>query len=117
VVATVAFTLVSLMGRTMGMTRMDLLDLLGSMLAAPRTAASRRPGVLLHHANGAILAIAWAYGTALGGLRANGWTALAWDAALWALVLLMMSTIGSVHPAIRAAGRTIPGWPPVTSGP
>jgi hypothetical protein len=109
VAATVAFTLVSVTGRAMGMTRMDLLDLLGSIFVAPHTAASRTLGALLHHANGAILAVAWAYGTALAGLPANWWTALAWGGVLWVLALLMMSTIGSVHRAIRAGRQDDPG--------
>jgi hypothetical protein len=32
-----------------------------------------------------------------------------WGAVLWALALLMMSTIGSVHPAIRARQQDDPG--------
>jgi hypothetical protein len=108
-VAAVAFALVGLIGRAIRMTRMDLLDLLGSMLAAPRTAASRGLGAVVHLADGAVLAIAWAYGTALGGLSANVWTAPAWGAVLWVLALGMLSTIGSVHPAIRAGRQDDPG--------
>lgn len=109
VVAAVAFALVATLGRTMGMTRMDLLDLLGSLVAAPRTAASRTLGAVVHLANGAVLAVAWAYGTALGGLSANVWTALGWGAVVWVLALGMLSTIGSVHPAIRAGRQDDPG--------
>jgi hypothetical protein len=67
--------------------------------------------------NGAVLAIAWAYGTALGGLSANVWTALAWGAVLWVLALLMLSTIGSVHPAIRAGRQDDPGPAATDFGP
>jgi hypothetical protein len=117
VVAAVAFALVAMMGRTVGMTRMDLLDLLGSLVAAPRTAASQGLGAVVHLANGAVLAIAWAYGTALGGLSANVWTGLAWGAVLWVLALLMLSTIGSVHPAIRAGRQDDPGLAATNFGP
>jgi len=35
----------------------------------------------MHHTNGALLAIAWAYGVALVDLPANWWTALLWAAS------------------------------------
>jgi hypothetical protein len=70
-VATFAFTVFSMMGTAMGMTRMDLLELLGSMMAAPHTSTSRAIGAVIHHVNGALLAVAWAYGAALVGAPAN----------------------------------------------
>lgn len=109
VVATAAFTLFSLIGAAMGMTRMDLLDLLGSMVARSGSAASRTIGGLVHHMNGALLAIAWAYGVALVGLPANWATGLAWGAVLTVLALWMMSAIASVHPAIRRGEQADPG--------
>lgn len=109
VVATIVFTLFSIMGKAMGMTRMDLLDLLGSMVASPGSAASQTIGAVIHHMNGALLAIAWAYGVALVGLPANWLTALGWGVVLWALALLMMSTMGAVHPAIRRGEQEDPG--------
>lgn len=108
-VATIAFTLFTVMGKAVGMTRMDLLDLLGSMLVQPGTAKSRRIGLMMHLMNGALLAIAWAYGVALLGWSANWFTGLLWGAVLWALALLMMSTMGVVHPAIRAGKQADPG--------
>lgn len=109
VVATIVFTLFSIMGGAMGMTRMDLLDLLGSMMATPGSTASRAIGAVIHHVNGALLAIAWAYGVALAGLPANWLTAMGWGVILWLLALLMMSTMGSVHPAIRRGEQEDPG--------
>ncbi len=109
VVATIAFTLFSMMGKAVGMTHMDLLDLLGSMVAPVGSTASRAIGALIHHANGALLAIAWAYGVALVGLPANWLTAVGWGVILWILALLMMSTIGAVHPAIRRGDQEDPG--------
>ena len=109
VVATLAFTLFSIMGEAMGMTRMDILDLLGSMMAQPGSTAARAIGAMIHHANGALLAIAWAYEVALIGLPANWLTGLAWGAILTALALLMMSTMGAVHPAIRKGEQEDPG--------
>lgn len=109
VAATAAFTLFSLMGRAMGMTRMDLLDLLGSMVAPAGSGTAKAIGLVMHHANGAILAVAWAYGAALFGLPATWWTALAWGVVLTLLALLMMTTIGAVHPAMRRGEQDDPG--------
>lgn len=88
---------------------MDLLDLLGSIMAQPGSTASRTIGAVIHHVNGALLAIAWAYGAALLGLPANWLTAMGWGVILWALALLMMSAMGSVHPAIREGEQEDPG--------
>ncbi len=109
VVATVAFTLFSLMGKAMGMTRMDILDLLGSMMASPGSTASQAIGAVIHHTNGALLAIAWVYGVALIGLPANWLTGLAWGAILTALTFLMLSTMGAMHPAIKRGEQEDPG--------
>jgi hypothetical protein len=109
VVATVVFTLFGTMGKAMGMTKMDLLDLLGSAVTTPGSAASRRIGAIVHHTNGAILAVAWAFGAALIGVPADWATGLAWGVILWVLALLMMTTIGSVHPAIRRGTQEDPG--------
>lgn len=116
VVATMAFTLFSMMGKKMGMTSMDLLDLLGSTMVQPDTSASRGIGAVIHHMNGALLAVAWAYGVALIGWQANWVTALIWGFILWALALLMMSTIGAVHPAIRRGEQEDPGPAAVNFG-
>jgi len=109
VVATVAFTLFSLMGMAMGMSRMDLLDLLGSIMAAPHTPTARRIGAVIHHMNGALLAVAWAYGAALVGAPANWASALVWGVILWLLALLMLTTMGAVHPAITLGQQDDPG--------
>jgi hypothetical protein len=109
VVATLAFTLFSIMGGAMGVSRMDNLDLLGSMMAQPGSTASRTIGAVIHHTNGALLAIAWAYGVALLGLPANWLTGLVWGVILTALALLMLSTMGALHPAIRSGEQEDPG--------
>jgi hypothetical protein len=109
VVATIAFSLVGVMGTVTGMTRMDIFDLLGSWIARPRTSASRLLGLVMHHTNGALLAIAWAYGVALIDVSATWWTGLLWGVILTLLTFLMMSTIGGVHPAIRRGEMEEPG--------
>lgn len=109
IVATAAFTGFMMMGKAMGMTRMDLLDLLGSMFQRPHTPASRATGAAIHHINGALLAVAWVYGVQLINWPANWLTAMIWGAALWALALLILTSIGGVHPAVRRGEEEDPG--------
>jgi hypothetical protein len=87
IVATAVFTMFSMIGGAMGMSRMDLLDLLGSVVARPGSGGSRALGAVIHHANGALLAIAWALGVALVDLPANWATGLLWGAILTPLAL------------------------------
>jgi len=109
VVAAVAFTAVLMAAKAMGTTRLDLFDLLGSLPA-------RRAGLVLHHVNGALLAIAWAYGVALLALPANWATGLIWGAVIAVLALVLMSSIGAVHPAIRRGEEPDPGTAAVNFG-
>jgi len=109
IVATVALSAFGVMGKAIGMTRMDIFELLGSWLAPPGTARARLLGIGIHHMNGALLAIGWAYAVALVDLPANWATGLAWGVVLTLLTYLMMSSVGSVHPAIRRGGLDDPG--------
>lgn len=109
VVATVAFTLFSIMGKSMGMTRMDLLDLLGSTMTRPGSSAATALGAVIHHVNGAVLAVSWVYAVTLVDLSANWATGLAWGAILTVLALFMMSSMRAVHPAIRRGEQQDPG--------
>lgn len=116
VVAAFAMSLFIDMGRAMGMTKMDLNDLLGSMFLRPHSAPSRRLGSIIHHTDGALLAIAWAYGVALVGWPANWASGVLWGIALWLLALIMMTTMGAVHPAIRKGEEEDPGTAAVNFG-
>lgn len=117
VAATVAFTLFSMMGKAMGMTEMDLLDLLGSAVVQPQTGRSRTIGAVIHLINGAVLAVGWAYAARLADVDLNWVSGLAWGAVLWPLALLMMTTVGAVHPAIRRGEQDDPGTAATNFGP
>lgn len=117
IVATVAFTLFSMMGKAMGMTEMDLLDLLGSAVVEPHTAKSNAIGTLIHLMNGAVLAVGWAYAARLADVDLNWASGAAWGAVLWPLALLMMTTVGAVHPAIRRGKQDDPGTAATNFGP
>jgi hypothetical protein len=109
IVATIAFTLSGMMGKKMGMTRIDLLDLLGSLFVKAGTSTSKMVGGVIHMMNGALLAIAWTYGVALLNLPANLLTCLGWAVIVWLLSMLMMTTMGSVHPAMKRGEQEDPG--------
>lgn len=109
VIATLAFAAFGAMGRSMGMTRLNVADLLGSLMAGAHTAKAKAIGLFMHAMNGAMLAVAWAYGVALMGWPANWATGLVWGVVLWLLALLMLSTMGAVHPAIRRGEQDDPG--------
>lgn len=109
VIATLAFTLFSMMGKAMGMTRMDLLDLLGSMVARPGSGAAKAIGGVVHLMNGALLGVAFAYAAALFAISSGLWSGVAWGVFLWIMALLMMTTMGAVHPAIRRGEQDDPG--------
>lgn len=109
IVATFAFHLFSLMGKSMDMTRMDLLDLLGSMFVRPHSSASRATGFALHHMNGALLGVAWAYGVQFVNVPANWLSGLGWGIILWVLALILLTSVGGVHPAIRQHTEEDPG--------
>jgi hypothetical protein len=93
----------------MGMTRMDLLDLLGSAVSTPHSRQALAIGAVIHHINGAILAVAGAYAALLVDTELDWASGLAWGAVLTALALLMMSTIGALHSAIRRGEQDDPG--------
>jgi len=108
-VAVAIMAVFMIIGNRMGMTRLDLFELLGSTVSSAHTTRSRLIGAMIHVMDGGLLAIAWAYGAAIVGWPANWASGLAWGVALWVLALLMMSSIGAVHPAIRKGEEEDPG--------
>ena len=108
-IASFAFLLFSMIGKRAGLTRMDMLDLLGSMLAPPHSNISRVTGFIIHEIDGALLGVAYAYGLMFKAWPVNWGTGLVWGIILWALALILMSSIGPLHPAIRNHLEEDPG--------
>ena len=96
-------------GRVIGMTTIDLLDLLGSTVYEPETVRSRTLGFGIHLAIGAILAVTGAYSLALIGWAITWLSGMVWGAFVSVLALLMLSSIGLLHPKIRAHHQADPG--------
>lgn len=116
-VATFAMLALMVMGKKMGMTRMDLNDLVGSMFVRPGSSRSKAIGAGMHLMDGALLGIAFAYGIALLGWVATWATGLLWGVILWMLAAILMSSIGAVHPAMRRGDEEDPGPAAINFGP
>lgn len=91
------------------LTRMRLLDLLGSVFMRSRTEESVRVGFIIHCVFGAFLGVAWAYGAVLLDVTANWHTGLVWGVFVWGLALVFMTSIGGLHPEIRDGRQDDPG--------
>lgn len=106
IVAAVAFLLVALpLWRLTE--HLDFLDLLGSIVVRPGTTSAQAIGLIIHLVNGALFGIAWAYGTVIFGVQEWG-TGFVWGLILWMVTVIVVNTIGSVHPAIRRGERPDP---------
>ncbi len=97
------------MGQRMGMTHMDLPNLLGSMFAEPRTSTSQGIGLGIHLTIGALLAISWAYTTALFAWPATWLSAMVWAMFVSLLAILLISSMMIFHPKIRAGAPEVSG--------
>lgn len=115
-IGALAFLLFSMMGKRTGLTRMDMLDLLGSMLAPPHSNISRMTGFIIHEIDGALLGVAYAYGLMFKAWPVNWGTGLVWGVIVWALALVLMSSIGALHPAIRNHMEEDPGTAAINFG-
>ncbi len=108
-VASFVMFLVVRLARTMKLHRMDMLDLMGSMMARPHSGESHALGLGIHLVNGALLGVAWAYACNLLGVQTDWVSALGWSLLLFALFLMFLTSIGAVHPAIRDHRQEDPG--------
>jgi hypothetical protein len=79
------------------------------MFAPARSGASRFTGFIVHEIDGALLGITYAYGLKFAGWPTGWATGIIWGIILWALAMLLMSSIGAMHPAIRGHQEGDPG--------
>lgn len=109
IVGAAGFSLVVEAGKSMGYTSINFADLLGSMFAPPHSSASKWTGTMLHLVNGALLGIAFLYGVALIEWPANWITGMLWGAIVWVHSIILLTSLGAVHPAIRHGDQDDPG--------
>lgn len=97
------------MGRAMGMTEMNLLDMMGSIYTQPGTSTSKGIGMGIHLVTGASLAISWAYTMALFAWPATWLSGMLWGGFVSLLAILLFSSMGVLHPKIRSGEQNDPG--------
>jgi len=101
VLATLALTLVTFASRALHFEGLDVLDLLGNVLASVYGPASGVTIAMLHVAAGTFFAIAWVYGNALAHWPAHWTTGLLWGFVLWGLAFILRAVASSVHYGIQ----------------
>ncbi len=104
-VGTVVFTMIMVMAPKMGMPKMDIVGLLGSMFGGE----NRALGMIIHLLMGAIFAIIYVYlwGVGIGTLSLLG--GVIFGAIHWLVVGLMMAGMPMMHAGIKSGAVEAPG--------
>ncbi len=104
-VSTVVFTTVLMMAPKMGMPKMDIVGLLGSMFGRPNQAL----GWMMHLMMGVIFALIYAFLWS-NGIGAATWTGgLIFGAVHWLIAGLVMGMIPMMHAGIKSGAVQAPG--------
>lgn len=108
-VGTIAMLGTTAVASALRMTRIDLNDLLGSMLFEPGSDRAKNFGLMMHFVDGALLGVGFAFTMSLFGWSANWATGLGWGIFVWAMASVLLTSIGALHPAIRRGAEPDPG--------
>jgi len=104
-VATIVFTMVLMMAPKMGMPKMDIVSLLGSMFGKPNQAL----GWMMHLMMGMVFALIYAFLWS-NGIGAATWTSgLVFGAVHWLIVGMVMAMIPMMHAGIKSGAVQAPG--------
>lgn len=104
-VSTVVFTMILTMAPKMGMPKMDIVGLLGSMFGKPNQAL----GWMMHLMMGVVFALIYAFLWA-SGIGAATWTSgLVLGAVHWLIVGVIMAMIPMMHVGIKSGAVQAPG--------
>ncbi len=104
-VSTVVFTTILMMAPKMGMPKMDIVGLLGSMFGRPNQAL----GWMMHLMMGVIFALIYAFLWS-NGIGAATWTGgLIFGAVHWLIAGLVMGMIPMMHAGIKSGAVQAPG--------
>ena len=104
-VASLVFSMVLVMAPKMGMPKMDIVSLLGSMFGKPNQAL----GWMMHLMMGVVFALIYAFLWS-NGIGAATWTGgLVFGAAQWLVVGVVMGMIPMMHAGIKSGAVQAPG--------
>ncbi len=106
VVATLVFTMVLMMAPKMGMPKMDIVDLLGSMFSAKSNPVL---GWMMHLMMGVVFALIYAFLWSLGVGAATWVYGLIFGAIHWLIVGMAMAMIPMMHVGIKSGAVKAPG--------
>lgn len=95
--------------RASRLTDLRLFDQLGSFVARSDTMLASLVGLVIHIAIGATLGVAFAYTMVLFGWTAGAEIGAVWGVGAALLAMLMLSSLGVVHPKIRDGRQEDPG--------
>jgi hypothetical protein len=113
IIATIVFTTVLMMAPKMGMPKMDIVSLLGSMFSAKTNLAL---GWMMHLMMGVVFALIYAFLWS-NGIGAATWTGgLIFGAVHWLVVGVIMSMIPMMHVGIKSGAVQAPGMWMTNSG-
>jgi hypothetical protein len=106
IVATLVFTTVLVMAPKMGMPKMDIVSLLGSMFSAR---SNPMLGWMMHLMMGIVFALIYAFLWSLGFGRATWGIGLIFGAVHWLIVGMVMGMIPMMHVGIKSGAVKAPG--------
>lgn len=106
IVATIIFTMVLVMAPKMGMPKMDIVGLLGSMFS---TKSNSVLGWTMHLMMGVVFALVYAFLWSLGFGTATWGIGLIFGAVHWLIVGMIMGMIPMMHVGIKKGAVQAPG--------
>lgn len=106
VVATIVFTMMLMMAPKMGMPKMDIVDLLGSMFSAKSNPVL---GWMMHLMMGVVFALVYAFLWSAGIGVATWVGGLIFGAVHWLIVGMAMGMIPMMHVGIKSGAVKAPG--------
>jgi hypothetical protein len=106
----VAMTMLMQLGKQMGMTRMDMPTVLGSMFRGDRQGA-KVLGATIHAMNGLVFGVVYAaiwYGLSISSFSVSSawWIGLIFGAIHGAVAEIVMPLMGAMHPRVEKAPRS-----------
>lgn len=112
-IGTVVISIVMAMAPKMGMPKMDIVGMLGTMFSET---GNRTLGWLMHLMMGVVFALVYAFLWSVGVVSLSWLTGLLFGVVHWLIVGLMMAVIPMMHAGIRSGRVAAPGLYMTNSG-